>query len=219
MNLFRKRSINWDLRKKILKNLTKIICKQESIPVGCVPPAFVAGGLVPFYPLTQTRHPLPGPYPLPLRPDPPGTRPHWDQIPPVNRLPDTCKNITFPKLRLRAVKILITKMRSSRMRTTRLLTVSRSIGWRGGRISAFHCPPLPREQNGLPDRCKNITLPQTLLAGGKNTTKRTETLSRITGSSPVPQRYRHHFKRFRGVSCANDSLNFRWVIWIFRLEF
>ena len=41
--------------------------------------------------------------------EPPGQRPPgqtspWTEIPPVNRITDRCKNITFPQLRLRAVK-------------------------------------------------------------------------------------------------------------------
>ena len=126
----------------------------------------MVGGVVPFYPPTQTRHPLPRPYPFPLRPDPPGTIPHWDQIPPVNRLPDTCKNITFPQLRLRAVKILIIRMRSSRMRTTRLLTVSRSIGWRGVYLS-IPLPPTPREQNGCQTGAKTLPCPKLRLRAVK----------------------------------------------------
>ena len=74
-------------------------------------------------------------------------------------------------------------MHFNRMRTARLLTVSRSIrggvclgvsaqgGYppEGGRGSALlhtgiHPPPV----NRITDRCKNITLPQTLFAGRKN---------------------------------------------------
>ena len=48
----------------------------------------------------------------PRRADPPPTRqppgswhpPHRSRHPPVNRITDICKNITFPQLRLRAVK-------------------------------------------------------------------------------------------------------------------
>ena len=61
------------------------INKQESIP-GCVPPAFVVGG-------------------LPPRPD--GTPPDGTPLDPGWNPPgqaNTSENITFPQLRLRAVK-------------------------------------------------------------------------------------------------------------------
>ena len=50
--------------------------KQESIPVGCVLPVLYCTGGVPL-----------------------------DRDPSVNRITDRCKNISFPQLRLRAVKI------------------------------------------------------------------------------------------------------------------
>ena len=66
-------------------------------------------------------------------------------------------------------------MHFSRMRTARLLTVSRSIrggvggGGGGGKglcpIAYWDTPP---PVNRITDRCKNITLPQTLFAGRKN---------------------------------------------------
>ena len=74
-------------------------------------------------------------------------------------------------------------MYSSRMHTARLLTVSRSIRWGGGSAQPPGCKPPsdadpPRNAGSLgmqtPDvnrmihRCKNITLPQTLFADGKN---------------------------------------------------
>ena len=54
-----------------------------------------------------SRHP-PGPDTLwsrhsPGAGTPPEQAPPRDQTPPVNRIKDTCKNITFPQLRLRAV--------------------------------------------------------------------------------------------------------------------
>ena len=90
------------------------ILKQESIPVGCEPPAcwpypvvsYVSGGVCPTTPDADT----PG-----CRPPPPGYRPPWMQnprcrllltmwpamhvgkptFPPVNRMTDKCKNITL----------------------------------------------------------------------------------------------------------------------------
>ena len=48
----------------------------------------------------------PGPDPLQTRNPPgPGTPLSRTRHPPVNRITDTCKNITFPQLRLRAVKM------------------------------------------------------------------------------------------------------------------
>ena len=52
--------------------------RQECIPVGCIPPA-----------LYRTRGG--------------GSLPDRDLPPPVNKITDRCKNITFPQLRLRAV--------------------------------------------------------------------------------------------------------------------
>ena len=69
------------------KFVSKIRIKQECIPVGCVPPAAVAvGGSPSGTPRDQT---------------PPG--PGQNPTLPMNRITDTCKNITFPQLRLRAV--------------------------------------------------------------------------------------------------------------------
>ena len=69
--------------------------KQECIPVGCVLPAAVAvrgGGLHQSPPTASGTRP------------PPRTRhPPGPDTPPVNRITDTCKNITFPQPRLRAV--------------------------------------------------------------------------------------------------------------------
>ena len=98
--------------------------KQECIPVGCVPPAAVAvlGGLhqTPRWeqttPLDQappmTRHPTGTRHPpragtfqeqaSPWEQAPPTPRSRHP-LPPVNRITDTCKNITFPQLHLRAV--------------------------------------------------------------------------------------------------------------------
>ena len=81
--------------------MTDRMDEQECIPVGCVPPTAVAvgGGLHHAPPREQTT------------PDqaPPQTGTPREQTPPrsrhspVNRITDTCKNITFPQLRLRAV--------------------------------------------------------------------------------------------------------------------
>ena len=84
---------------------------QECIPVGCVPSAAVAvGGVYTRHPRDQTPPPsrhLPGSrHNPPPRSKPPGTKPPGVGTPPVNRITDTCKNITFPQLRLRAVKII-----------------------------------------------------------------------------------------------------------------
>ena len=99
--------------------------KQECILVGRVPPAFVAAtrcqypvrGRVYCTPKTispQTIPPL-GPYApkehgtrqevisYPQKEH--GTRQEVISYPPPHRMTDTCKNITFPQLRLRAVKI------------------------------------------------------------------------------------------------------------------
>ena len=71
-----------------------------------------------------------------------------------------------------------TRMHSSRMRTVHLLTISCSVGG-GGVVHLHGCRPsrmriLPLDSdpplvNRMTDRCKNITLPQTLFAGGNNT--------------------------------------------------
>ena len=76
----------------IEKSLEKMSCEQECIPVGCVPPAVVA-----VSPATHA--------PLPCTPllSPPHTPPFAAHAPTVNRITDTCENITFPQLRLRAV--------------------------------------------------------------------------------------------------------------------
>ena len=90
-------------------------------------------------------------------------------------------------------------MHSSRMHTARLLTVSHSAQedlpnppWMqnplGGRPSPRCIPPGGRPPwrqtpvKGKTDRCKNITLPQTLLAGGKNNSDR----------FPLEYHYHHH---------------------------
>ena len=79
------------------------------------------------------------------------------------------------------VKTKRTRMHSSRMRTARLLTVSRSA--RGGGLpTSLEADPLvmwpvmhagkptPTPVNRMTHRCKNITLLQTSFAGGKNIT-------------------------------------------------
>ena len=91
-----------------------VAIRQECIPVGCVPPTAVAvRGAI------STRHSPPSrsrtPPPWSMHPPdqaPPGPGTPRDQTlreqahPPVNRITDTCKNITFPQLRLRAVIML-----------------------------------------------------------------------------------------------------------------
>ena len=86
-------------------------------------------------------------------------------------------------------------MHSSWMRTARLLTVSRSIrregclpwglsAWGGvcqergcllGGASQHAMGQTPLPVNSITDRCKNITLPQTSFAGGKNKKKSLKT--------------------------------------------
>ena len=59
-------------------------------------------------------------------------------------------------------------MHSSRMRTARLLTVSRSIPWgvpRGGIPLGYRPPPPFLWKEGMTHACENITLPQTSFAG------------------------------------------------------
>ena len=98
---------NQRLKKFLIDNHYKTICEQECIPVGCVPTAAVAGagGLhqpPPGSCTPWTRHP-PGPCTPRTRhvPDPRDHAPPWtrhppDQAPlPVDRMTDTCKNITF----------------------------------------------------------------------------------------------------------------------------
>ena len=81
-------------------------CKQDSVPGECVPPAcwlcfVVSGG----YPPAGHTHPPDIPTPTPLKR--PGTRDtnRKDIGYPPPRQTDTCKNITFPQLRLLAVII------------------------------------------------------------------------------------------------------------------
>ena len=102
-----------------LDELNKIILKQECIPVGCVPSAAVAvppkGGLpqcmLGYHPSDQA--PPPREQTLPWTKYPPRidpreqTPPHQTpqtRHPPVDRMTDTCKNITFATS-LRTVKI------------------------------------------------------------------------------------------------------------------
>ena len=83
--------------------------KQESIPVGCVPPSFLVAGGLP--------NSLPPPSP-PMQTPARCTRLPWIQNPlyadlpedrlpptPVNRMTYTCKYITLPETSLRVVKI------------------------------------------------------------------------------------------------------------------
>ena len=71
--------------------------------------------------------------------------------------------------------IKLTSMHSSRMRTARLLTISRSIRKEEGRlpwgcIQACNGADTPPPVNRITDRCKNITLPQTSFADGNKAT-------------------------------------------------
>ena len=77
---------------------TKHLAKQESIPVGCVPPAlYHTRGISLTETLPPGQRPPAGqtsldrdpPVQRPLDREPPGQRP------PVNRMTDTCKNITL----------------------------------------------------------------------------------------------------------------------------
>ena len=87
------------------------LTKQERIPVGCVPPAHSRNGGVSVTrdPSPQTETPLDRTHwtETPLDRNPHGQRPLWIETP-LNRdhpcgQTDTCENITFAKLRLRAV--------------------------------------------------------------------------------------------------------------------
>ena len=100
--------------KKIINNLVFAVnikanrlYSQECIPVGCVPSATVA---VCFRGVSTPRQSIPPHSRHP--PPPPGSckacvdttcNACWDSTPPVNRIIDTCKNITF-STSLRTVK-------------------------------------------------------------------------------------------------------------------
>ena len=64
--------------------------------------------------------------------------------PPVNRMTDTCKNITFSQLRFRAV----TRMHSSRMHTARSSTVTVGRGEVSVSDPPERDPPLDRDPSG-----------------------------------------------------------------------
>ena len=89
---------------KYLQIASEIIIQQESIPVGCVPPAFLVlvGG-------PSTPHPLQADPPLDA--DSPLDARHvtcdacWEATPPCEQI-DRCKIITFPQLRFREVIII-----------------------------------------------------------------------------------------------------------------
>ena len=104
----------------------------------------------------------------------------------------------------------ITRIHSSRMRTTRLLIISRSIscvseegsaqspcppdadppdadqpgGRPSGHVTCDACweanPPLPPPVNRMVHRCENITLPQTSFAGGNNGDNNEHGLKNVT---------------------------------------
>ena len=93
------------------KNGTANMKEQEYIPVGCVPPASVATSPASMPPTMHAPCHTPPPCTPRLPCMPPATHgpPLWmppatQPPPPVNRITDRCKNITFPQLRLRAVK-------------------------------------------------------------------------------------------------------------------
>ena len=87
-----------NVRRKERKHgrMTDRMDEQECIPVGCVPPAAAAVGGV------STRHPHGSRHP-PRPGTPPGADTPPEQASPREQNQDTCKNITFPQLRLRAV--------------------------------------------------------------------------------------------------------------------
>ena len=83
--------------------------KQESIPVGCVPPTFVVCGGK-GYPLIPTPPSIPYPLNTSQIPRPKYSPPERDMgpenpYPPVNRLIDTYEDTTFHQLLFRTVKI------------------------------------------------------------------------------------------------------------------
>ena len=120
----------------------KNLIKQESIQVGCIPPAFVVPGVYPSpripYPWISyppgyptLRYPTPWiPYLFPRYPTP---RRNWilyllkehgtrDTLPSVDRMTLACENITFPKLRWLAVVIIFSsKLRDCRSPVWKIL--------------------------------------------------------------------------------------------------
>ena len=89
---------------------------QESIRVGCI---FPACDCIPWYPMSHV--PFPHPHPLQYPRKEPGNRdthPQWERTwhqicPPtsVNRLTDTCENITFPRTYWTTFVDLVSKFR------------------------------------------------------------------------------------------------------------
>ena len=153
-----------------------LIKQQESIPVGCILPAFVVPGRYPGGRVSIDR-PTWIPYPQKGH----GT----STIPTLHEQTKMYKSITFPQLRCRAKKMRYicracvrfiqrerildektqTRMHSSRMRTARLLTVSHCIRWRGGlpNLPPISCPDADSLPDADPlvdrmtDACENIT--------------------------------------------------------------
>ena len=91
-------SLSWgDWNNFLRACICRIKFKQECIPVGYVPPAHWL--TVSHSVRLQWGHACPRRIPQGMQ-APPGTHDS-----PVNRMTDTCKNITIPQLRLRAVMI------------------------------------------------------------------------------------------------------------------
>ena len=121
--------------------------------------------------------------------------PHFPIIPRSNKFKNFSLNLT------------LIRMHSSRMRTARLLTVSRSIPCIGGgclpnpaldidppgHVTCDACweakprptPPLWTEE--MTHACENITLPQNLLAGGKYACDISRPQNQTTFSPPPPR--------------------------------
>ena len=84
---------------KLGKCLITRLNAQGCIPVGCVPPAlYCTGGLPDGDPPGWGSPSCPGQRPLDRDPS------RRTETTPVNRITDRCENITFPQLRLGAVK-------------------------------------------------------------------------------------------------------------------
>ena len=85
--------------------------------------------------------------------------------------------VLYPDISIVSLEVVIipnipaTSMHSSRMRTARLLTLSRSIGGGGVCLGGVY-PSMQWVRhpavNKIIDRCKNITLPQILFASSNN---------------------------------------------------
>ena len=98
-------------------HLNRFTISQECIPVGCVPSATVAfsggvclGGVCPGRCLPREGGVYPGGVCPRCLPRGGCLRGGLEYTPPVNRMTDRCKNITFPQLRLWTVQIFITSL-------------------------------------------------------------------------------------------------------------